>query len=148
MNYWGYRIDIENQNYLFEEIKHGRLRQGWGYNDGQNLRKPHNMDKAAKGNYPIFYKVRKNDILLIPITKERDDIAIVIATGDFSEKYIFVDEENNDLNDYRHIFPVSFIKCFSRNSLSLDNGLRRSFYCHRRFWNISKYEEQISQLLK
>ncbi len=30
MNYWGNRIDTHKRGYYFDEIKQGRLRQGWG----------------------------------------------------------------------------------------------------------------------
>ncbi len=45
MNYWGYRIDKENRRYFFKEILEGRLRQGWGYSESQNL-KGKNVDKV------------------------------------------------------------------------------------------------------
>ena len=29
-NYWGYRIDVKNQDFFFKELEQGRLRQGCG----------------------------------------------------------------------------------------------------------------------
>lgn len=29
--YWGYRISREDSSFFYEELKEGRLRQGWGY---------------------------------------------------------------------------------------------------------------------
>ena len=36
--YWGFRTDKDYQVDLFEELKAGRLRQGWGYDESQDLR--------------------------------------------------------------------------------------------------------------
>jgi len=33
--YWGYRIDVKNQDFFFKELEQGRLRQGWGYDKNQ-----------------------------------------------------------------------------------------------------------------
>jgi hypothetical protein len=36
--YWGFRTDHDFQSDLFEELKAGRLRQGWGGGKSQDLR--------------------------------------------------------------------------------------------------------------
>ena len=35
-NYWAYRIDKSNSKFLNQELQAGRLRQGWGYDKGQD----------------------------------------------------------------------------------------------------------------
>ena len=35
--YWSIRTDKDNQEILFEELKNGKLRQGWGYDESQSL---------------------------------------------------------------------------------------------------------------
>lgn len=38
-HYWGYRIDVKLVIAFFRnELENGRLRQGWGWDDRQNLR--------------------------------------------------------------------------------------------------------------
>lgn len=64
-NFWGYRIDTNNIDFFRNELEEKRLRQGWGYNEGQDLRKL-TVNQGAKGNLPILQKVKKGDILLIP----------------------------------------------------------------------------------
>ena len=47
--YFGFRVDstsTDKCNFFFEEIKQGRLRQGWGYEKGQNLLNQ-TVDKGA-----------------------------------------------------------------------------------------------------
>ncbi len=37
-SYWASRIDTENKNYFWSELQAGCLRQGWGYEQSQDLR--------------------------------------------------------------------------------------------------------------
>ena len=37
-NYWGYRICTEYIDFFAKELNLGRLHQGWGYHEGQDLR--------------------------------------------------------------------------------------------------------------
>jgi hypothetical protein len=64
-NLWGYRIDTSNQAFFLRELKEGRLRQGWGFDKGQDLRHL-TVDEGAKRNLSIFNNVNKGDILVIP----------------------------------------------------------------------------------
>lgn len=37
-NYWGYRIDTNEIDFFRKELERGILRQGWGWNEKQDLR--------------------------------------------------------------------------------------------------------------
>ncbi len=144
MNYWGYRIDVDIRSFFYDEIKDGRLRQGWGYDDSQNL-KNDEIDASARGNLPIFKKVKKGDLLLIPHIEAWDEIVIVRATKDFDDGYEF--QIDPVLKDYGHIFPVEYVKRFSKYNLNVGGGLRETFKCRSRFWNINRCEEEIKTIL-
>lgn len=67
---YGYRIDNRYIPYFEQELEQGRLRQGWGYNEGQDLRKKTDdwrlsYDEGATGNLAML-DVKKGDLLLIP----------------------------------------------------------------------------------
>jgi hypothetical protein len=64
-NYWCYRVDTSNIKYFTSELNEGRLRQGWGWDEAQDLRN-FRLDEGAGRNRPMFNKVKKGDILLIP----------------------------------------------------------------------------------
>lgn len=87
-NYWCYRIDTKNIEFLMNELNLGRLRQGWGYDEGQNLRNLQ-LDEGAARNKAMFEGVKKGDILLIPQLPSWGQIAIVEATDDWSSGYKF-----------------------------------------------------------
>lgn len=48
-NCWDYKIDTANTKYFIEELKDDRLRQGWGYDLGQNL-EILSVDNGARKN--------------------------------------------------------------------------------------------------
>ena len=126
MNYWGYRIDSKYAYFFFDEVQAGRLRQGWGYKDSQNLRLD-NIDESARRNLAIFNKVKKGDILLIPHMREWDEITIVEATMDFSEGYRFEIAHVEKDDDYGHIFPVRYLKKFSKHNYRVGADIKETF---------------------
>ena len=53
IRYWGYRIAKDRIPFFWEELRQGRLRQGWGADRGQNLRNL-TVDKGARLNLPML----------------------------------------------------------------------------------------------
>jgi hypothetical protein len=142
-NYWGYRIDNSRIDFFSEELNAGRLRQGWGYNEGQDLRDM-TVDEGAGRNRAML-KVKKGDILLVPHLPAWDDVAIVEATEDWESGYRF--EIDPELEDYGHIFPAKFIKPFTRNNEKVPAAVRSTLKNIQRFWNINHCSEDIGELL-
>ncbi len=150
INYWAFRI--ANSSELYTELKEGRLRQGWGSEPGQDLRKIINGDDdaindGARRNLPMFYKVKKGDIILTPVPNsvEWGKIAILNATGDWDAEYKF--EICEGVNDFGHIFPIKFLTTFARHNELVEGELRRTFRCRRRFWSIYKCKNNIDTLI-
>jgi len=127
-----------------DELNNGRLRQGWGWDERQNLREI-KMDKGARRNLPMFNKVKKGDILLIPQLPTWGEIAVVEATDDWSSGYQF--NIDKTFNDYGHIFPAKFIKRFTRNNENVSGNLRSTLKNPSRFWNINHYSDDVERLL-
>lgn len=127
-----------------DELNNGRLRQGWGWDKKQDLRS-FKMDEGAGRNRPMFNKVKKGDILLVPQLPNWGQIAIVEATEDWSNGYEFRIDEN--FGDYGHIFPAKFIKRFTRNNENVTGNLRSTLKNPSRFWSINHYSEDVEVLL-
>lgn len=144
-NYWCYRICTSSIKFFADElINHNRLRQGWGYDDGQNLRVL-TVDEGARRNLPMFNNVKKGDILLIPQLPEWGKVAIVEATEDWNTGYTFniVAEQG----DFGHIFPAKYLASFVRYNGHVTGGLRSTLKNLSRFWNINKYAADIEKLM-
>ena len=145
--YWGFRMDRRVMN----ELKEGKLRQGWGWDPRQDLRKWHNEDKdamndGARRNLSMFYGVKKGDVLLINHIPEWHQIAIVEATEDWNKGYRF--EIHQELGDFGHIFPAKKIKVFNKHNRNVEGGIHSTFKCRSRFWNIDRCAENIENILK
>ena len=146
-NYWGYRIDVKNQDFFFKELEQGRLRQGWGYAENQKL--PNTTDSGARKNLSMYHNVKKGDILLIPRLPDWGSVAIVEATQDWDDKekgYKF--EIDDEKKDYGHIFPARYIGCFNRHGKDVSGNIQSTLKARNRFWNISRFSEDIEKIIK
>ncbi|MDR1584090.1 MAG: hypothetical protein LBS55_12710 [Prevotellaceae bacterium] len=142
-NYWGYRIDKNQIDFFATELDAGRLRQGWGWDEEQDLLDM-TMDEGAGRNLPML-KVKKGDILLVPHLPVWEEVAIVEATEDWKTAYRF--EIDPERKDYGHIFPAKLIKSFTRNNNRVAAELRSTFRNLQRFWNINHCAEDVEELL-
>ena len=143
-NYWCYRIYTGKIKYFTEELNEGRLRQGWGYNEGQDLR-DFKLDEGAGRNRPMYNKVKKGDILLIPQLPNWGEVALVEATEDWNKGYYF--DINPEYGDFGHVFPAKYLKKFTRNNENVTGNLRSTLKNPSRFWNINHYSDDVDLLL-
>ena len=142
-NFWGYRIDTKNIAFFREELEQGRLRQGWGWHEGQDLRNM-TVDEGARRNLAML-QVKKGDILLIPKLPEWHNVAIVEAKEDWDKGYSY--EIAMQYGDYGHIFPAKLLRYFTRYSDKVDSGIRTTLRNPSRFWNISYLSDEIEAIL-
>jgi|GEM_PF-363225 hypothetical protein len=149
-NYWGYRIDVKNQDFFFKELEQGRLRQGWGYAENQKL--PDTKDSDARKNLSMYEKVKKGDILLIPRLPDWGSVAIAEAVEDWNDiekGYRFEIAKLDDGNeDFGHIFPARYIGCFNRHGKDVSGNIQSTLKARNRFWNISRLSEDVEKIMK
>lgn len=149
-NYWGYRIDVKNQDFFFKELEQGRLRQGWGYAENQKL--PDTKDSDARKNLSMYKNVKKRDILLIPRLPDWGSVAIAEAAEDWDNKekgYRFEIAKLDDGNeDYGHIFPANYIGCFNRHGKDVSGNIQSTLKARNRFWNISRLSEDVEKIIQ
>lgn len=143
-NYWCYRIDTNEISFFYNELNNGKLRQGWGYDERQNLRNL-TMNEGARRNLPMFKNVKKGDILLVPRLPTWGQVAIVESTEDWEIGYKFqIDDKQKD---YGHIFPAKYLRNFIRSNKNVTGNLRSTLKNPSRFWNINHYSEDVEALL-
>lgn len=116
-----------------QELDAGRLRQGWGYADGQDLRR-REINDGASGNIGIFDRVKRGDILLIPRLPDWGKVSIAEATEDFDVGYKFL--ISPEMGDYGHIFPAKVLKTFLRSSSLVTGDLKKTLRFPKRFKSI------------
>lgn len=142
-SYWCYRIDKNEIKFFKDELFNGRLRQGWGWDEKQNLN-DFKMDKGAGRNRPML-KVKKGDILLVPRLPSWGEVAIVEATEDWETGYEF--DIDKKLGDYGHIFPAKYLRKFTRHNKNVSGNIRLTLRNPARFWNINHYSDDVDLLI-
>ena len=143
-NYWGYRIDVKNQDFFFKELEQGRLRQGWGYAENQKL--PDTKDSDARKNFSMYNNVKKGDILLIPRLPDWGSVAIAEAIKDWDKGYKF--EIDDEKKDFGHIFPANYIGCFNRHGKDVSGNIQSTLKARNRFWNISRLSKDVEKIIQ
>jgi hypothetical protein len=143
--YWGYRIDTSKIKFFQQELENGRLRQGWGWDNKQNLQNL-TLDEGAKRNLPMFNKVKKDDYILIPRLPSWSYVTIAQATEDWEKGYKF--KIYDKYNDYGHIFPAKICNYFTRNNKYVTGNIRSTLKNPSRFWNIKHCSNDIEKILE
>ncbi len=143
-NYWGFRVDKGRLTELSEELSAGRLRQGWGWDERQDLRKM-TLNEGAFRNLRMLHQVKKGDVLLIPHLPTWGLITVAEATEDWLNGYYF--EPLEKTKDHGHVFPVKIIQTFNRNNEHVSGNIRSTLRNPCRFWNINHHGEQVERIL-
>jgi hypothetical protein len=143
-NYYAFRTDRNHRDFMFSEIQAGRLRQGWGFDPGQNLLN-WTVDQGSKANLKML-NVKRGDLILVPGLPEQHLVILVRATGDWEEDYRF--EIDPERADYGHIFPVKIERIFARHNELVHADIRKTLRTPSRFWNVNSYADAIENLLQ
>lgn len=162
MNCWAIRTSRDNDKqrlFLKTELHKGRLRQGWGYYENQNLDCLHRLweqgtepsvDQGLAGRHWRMWNgvgedyMQVGDLVAIPNMPKDGLFTIARVTGDY---YFDIAKE---FKDFGHIRPVEVLtpEGVSNDHDLVDAGLRRSIRCRSRMWNIKSYAECLSGILE
>jgi len=151
------RTDRDHRDTLLDELKNGRLRQGWGYADRLDLRvieaKPAEERDSEerdcwRGNRRLLSTqwdgLKEGDLVLLPNMPEKGLFCLAKVT---SNVYRF--DPLSELTDFGHIRDVQLLTPEGVHPLAepVDATLRRSLKCRSRMWNI-KCRESIQEILQ
>lgn len=135
-NYYIFRIDYtDSLEYLVDEIKKGRLHQGWS--SGNSL----DLDKLDRDSFrdeytkiwgeiserkitSFFYMkdFEPGDLIIVPKTPKPRHFFILEVTG----KYVY-DYSEKEIDDFRHVIPVKILKTVSYDSCNESKIISASF---------------------
>jgi hypothetical protein len=161
--YWASRPDRNKLEYFWTQLQKGRLRQGWGYDDSQNLSLI--LDEMKKGgewwtrlsddqmqayrNYPFHPgwgddTMRQGDIVLIPNMPTFGSFALTrLIDNDY---HFDIPEEE----DYGHWRTVTLL---TPDGVVIDHedvhaDIRSTLRCRSRIWRIDQVGKHLDNLLK
>jgi hypothetical protein len=160
LRYWVMRVDRDAKPFLWDELKAGRLRQGWGYEDDQDLEviakrkakgaklSDHQQD-TWRGNRRMLASeddsIQQGDIVLVPHLPEEQHWSVVRVVGPYS--YDIAKKHD----DYGHILPVELLSGDHPVSFYAEGvaaGLRQTMGVRSRLWNIDHLGAEVAHVVE
>jgi hypothetical protein len=169
--YWAIRTDKENKSLLFDELRRGRLRQGWGQESNQDLRLIQ-AEIAKGGNWwqrlssaqeevlpqlrmlsSTEDSVQSEDWIVVPNLPEYGEFLIAQVVGAYQYNPLTL-SKNQDVHDvgrdYGHILPVRLLteKGINKYAAEVDARIRSTLRVPMRMWNVDHCGESLERLLE
>lgn len=161
MNCWAMRTsrDSENRKFLRAELRGGRLRQGWGWLECQDLRRlrelsanggPFSDEKKQAGRHWRMGNgqgedyMQVGDLVAVPNMPGDGLFTICRIEGDY---YFEIAKEQGD---FGHVRPVEVLTPdgVANDHRLVHADLRRSFRCRLRLWNIKPHYASLDSILR
>ena len=157
--YWAMRTSKDNANFIFKELKKGRLRQGWGYQYDQNLdeiRKALSEKRSLNDDQKVCWRgnrrmhpqewdsIQKGDYIILPNLPKIGQWSVAKVTGG----YRYQIEPN--LGDFGHILEVEMLNPenpINPNNQHVSANLRKTMNTRSRLWNIDWYKTDVEKLI-
>lgn len=156
--YWVMRSDRGNGARLWAELVDGRLRQGWGWTDEQDLRLLQQVarsgsswtepQRAAARNRRMLSSepnsIQIGDLVIVPHMPAEGRWSLVPVTGPYEYG------SSDGWPDYRHILPVEVLfggAGIDPNRPPVIRRLRASLRNQNRMWNIAPVGPDVELLV-
>ena len=168
--YWAVRTDRHNKSILLRELRHGRLRQGWGYDPSQDLR----LIQAEIVNGGMWWErlsetqkevlphlrmlsttedsVQLGDWILVPNLPDDGYFLVAEVAGEYYYDPLALSEEE-DINelakDYGHVLPVRLVtdQGINRYADHVHASIRGTLRTPMRMWNLDGYGDVLEKLI-
>ncbi len=161
--YWVIRTDKANTDYVAAELAQGRLRQGWGWDDEQELHVIAAAQQAGRqltdaqkntwrGNRRLLDTepdgVRQGDLVLLPHQPSHGSWSLVRAAGPYRWEHP-VEPNSYDAPDYGHILPVEMVSTRPIHPFedAVSDRLRQTMRVLSRMWNIDSLGPDVEALV-
>ncbi len=168
--YWAIRTDRENKEVLLDELRQGRLRQGWGHHPAQDLRLIQEeilrggawwerLSQTQKEVLPQLRmlsssvdSVQVGDRVLVPNLPDDSSFVLTEVVGEYSYNplSLYGKTDVNKLGqDYGHILSVRLLteKGINKYSDHVHANIRSTLRTPMRMWNLNGYAELLEQLI-
>ncbi len=155
--YWASRTASDHSDLFWTELKAGRLRQGWGHEENQDLetiaktpkRELSDDQKAANRHHRMRGGEggwQEGDIVLIPNMPHRRMFSLARITGSYRYERIQLTET---YWDFGHIREVELLTPHgvANSSRHVGSGLRHSLTNRGRTWQIRGRDEEFEHVL-
>ncbi|HEY3411686.1 MAG TPA: restriction endonuclease [Armatimonadota bacterium] len=162
--YWVIRTDKASTDWIWSELQEGRLRQGWGYRDDQDLHQisalaaagtPLNDDQRYtwRGNRRLLETepdgVTPGDFVLLPHLPSQGSWSIARVSGPYRWESPSFPNAGAD-PDFGHILPVELVSKRPINPFedAASARLRQTMHVLSRMWNIDSLAADVEELVE
>ena len=162
VNCWAMRTSRdseEHRRFLLDELTEGRLRQGWGWDESQDLRRLEALwasgdtlsdaqNEAGRhwrmGNGPGENYMQIGDLVTVLNVPSDGLFTICRITGEYEYKIAEL------FGDFGHVRSVEVLtpRGVSNDHTLVHASLRRSFRCRLRLWNIESHFISLDSILQ
>lgn len=164
IRYWVIRTDKNSTDWIWSELLEGRLRQGWGYRDDQDLhlisalaadRDSSNEDQRYtwRGNRRLLESepdgVKRGDLVLLPHLPRLGSWSIARVSGLY--RWEGPGHPNSaGMPDFGHVLPVELISKRPLNPFedAVSARLRQTMHGLSRMWNIDSLAPDVEELIQ
>ena len=164
-SYWAMRTDRANRALILDELRQGRLRQGWGWLPEQDLRviakkREQGQDltageQQAWRNWPMLGGLRgikPGDFVLLPNLPSDGRFVLVVVEGEYRYEPLSLSKSqdpNHLRQDYGHVLPIvrsEDLRPITAQDDRVDARLRGSLTCRSRLWSMAPHRKAIEDL--
>jgi hypothetical protein len=156
--YWVMRTSPWERPYIWAEAQRGRLRQGWGWDETQNLEV---IAEAVRDGFPLnelqqlAWRARKmrttapdgmrlGDVIVAPNLPEWGRLSVFRITG----SYRWEPREIGVLDRFGHVLPVELVAAdIDRRDRIISDGLRAMLRPQTRLYGITGYGGDVEGLM-
>jgi hypothetical protein len=151
--YWASRIARGHDDFFWNELVQGRLRQGWGYRKDQDLRDVQKLDWNEKNEWQRETERQRHmlgesggwqegDIVLVPNMPHRGMFALARVTGPYQY------EIDPDRQDFGHIREVELLTPhgIANTSSIVGSGLRATLRNAGRTWRVKGRDAEFERV--
>jgi len=157
--YWVIRSKKEEASFFFEELQEGRLRQGWGWQDNQDLRLiakkmlsgeelTPEQKSCWSGNRRLnpaeADSVKEGDYIVSPNLPSASQWCLSKVSGGYSYS---IDPERVDFGHIRQIELLTRNSYIDPRNKYVSASLRRTMHSLSRMWNIDRLGADVQSLL-
>lgn len=162
MDCWFWNIDRDRQDFFNRELKEGRLRQGWGYQENLDLRE---IERSIEEGEPLtdrqesawsrcsdmLTRIAPGDLVVVKNVPSGDHFTVVRVT---EGGYRF--EISEETGDQGHTLPVQRIGAYNKNAGAVPtpmvralnrerHPIRRTEAHHERVVNLAEVDPETAQ---
>lgn len=165
MSYWAMRTWRDYPDLIMSELRAGRLRQGWGGDPDQDLRKVAQIWTPEGGDWDALssaqqqtwrhfamlgmgdWSMQVGDVVLLPNLPDPGTFSLCRISGAYSFEPIRIEAGFYDCGHIRAAQLIPGCEAIKNDNAAVAPGIQRTLRCQSRLWRIDHLQEGVNKIL-